>query len=77
MGCTIDLRRAYKQLAIAPESLNDAYLCVFDKEAGTPAAFRTLVLLFGARRLLMVLWVFPRPVLDKGGSSAVTLECLL
>ena len=49
MGCTIDLRKAYKQLAIAPKSLNDAYLCVFDTETGTPAAFRTLVLPFGAR----------------------------
>ena len=49
MGCTIDLRRAYKQLAIAPESLSDACLCVFDTETGTPAAFRTLVLPFGAR----------------------------
>ena len=47
--CTIDLRKAYKQLAIALKSLNDAYLCVFDTEAGTPAAFKTLVLPFGAR----------------------------
>ena len=49
LGCTIDLRKAYKQLAIHPKSLNDAYLCVFDTEAGTPAAFKTLVLPFGAR----------------------------
>ena len=62
MDCTIDLRRAYKQLAIAPESLNYACLCVFDTEAGTPAAFRTLVLLFGARGLLM-------------GSAGVPLPC--
>ena len=31
MGCTIDLRRAYKQLAIAPESLSDACLCVLTR----------------------------------------------
>ena len=62
MDFTIDLRRAYKQLAIAPESLNYACLCVFDTEAGTPAAFRTLVLLFGARGLLM-------------GSVGVPLPC--
>ena len=31
MSCTIDLRRAYKQLAIAPESLSDACLCVLTR----------------------------------------------
>ena len=48
-GCTVDLRKAYKQLAIAMKSLNDAYLCVFDTQAKRPAAYKTLVLPFGAR----------------------------
>ena len=39
-GCTIDLRKAYKQLAISLRSLNDAYLCVFDTLAKKPAGTR-------------------------------------
>ena len=46
---TVDLRKAYKQLPIASESLPDAFLCVFSPADGCPQIFRSSVLPFGAR----------------------------
>ena len=53
VGKTIDLRKAYKNLPISLDSLNDAYLCVCSPEDGKPRAFQTLVLPFGARSAVM------------------------
>ena len=53
VGKTIDLRKAYKNLPISVDSLEDAYLCVYSPVAGKPQAFQTLVLPFGARAAVM------------------------
>ena len=53
VGKTIDLRKAYKNLPISLDSLNDASLCVCSPEDGKPRAFQTLVLPFGARSAVM------------------------
>lgn len=50
---TIDLRKAYKNLPISEEALGDAYICVYSPEDGSPRAFQTLVLPFGARAAVM------------------------
>ena len=49
VACTVDLRKAYKQLPVAEGSLNDCFLCVHDPERGQPSIYRTRVLPFGAR----------------------------
>lgn len=46
---TVDLRKAYKQLPISLQSLNDAYLCVQDPDSGKPQIFSCRTLPFGAR----------------------------
>ena len=48
-ACTIDLRKAYKQLPVSERSLNDCFLCVHDPSTSSPTIFRTRVLPFGAR----------------------------
>ena len=48
-ACTIDLRKAYKQLPVSEASLNDCFLCVHDPSKNEPAIYRTRVLPFGAR----------------------------
>ena len=48
-ACTIDLRKAYKQLPVSEASLNDCFLCVHDPSQNAPAVYRTRVLPFGAR----------------------------
>ena len=49
VACTIDLRKAYKQLPVSAESLNDCFLCVHNPEHDQPSIYRTRVLPFGAR----------------------------
>ena len=49
----IDLRKAYKNLPISEESLDDAYIAVFSPKDGVPQAFQSLVLPFGARASVM------------------------
>ena len=49
VACTIDLRKAYKQLPVSAGSLNDCFLCVHDPEHNQPSIYRTRVLPFGAR----------------------------
>ena len=49
VACTIDLRKAYKQLPVSAESLNDGFLCVHNPEHDQPSIYRTRVLPFGAR----------------------------
>lgn len=45
----IDLKKAYKQLALSDDALTDSCLCVRNPTTGKPEAFRALVLPFGAR----------------------------
>ena len=45
----VDLRKAYKQLAVSKDALQDAFLCVLDCETSKPEAFQCRVLPFGAR----------------------------
>ena len=45
----IDLRKAYKQLAISELALGDGNLAVLNPETGKPEAFKCYVLPFGAR----------------------------
>ena len=45
----VDLRKAYKQLAISSDALVDSYLCVLNPEKNQPEAFGCRVLPFGAR----------------------------
>ena len=45
----VDLRKAYKQLAVSSQALNDGYLCVYNPHTKSPEAYRSLVLPFGAR----------------------------
>ena len=45
----VDLRKAYKQLAISKGALQDAFLCVLNCETSKPEAFQCRVLPFGAR----------------------------
>ncbi|CAE7340175.1 unnamed protein product [Symbiodinium sp. CCMP2592] len=49
VACTVDLRKAYKQLPVSLESLNDCFLCVHNPECNQPSIYRTRVLPFGAR----------------------------
>ena len=53
LGKAYDLRKAYKNLPLAEESLNDAFICVFSKNHGRPMAFQSRVLPFGARAAVM------------------------
>ena len=53
VGKAIDLRKAYKNLPLSLEALNDAYICVFDPESSQPRAFQSQVLPFGARAAVM------------------------
>ena len=46
---TVDLRKAYKQLPISLDSLNDSFLCVKEPSSGKPLVFNCKVLPFGAR----------------------------
>ncbi len=46
---TVDLRKAYKQLPISLDSLNDSFLCVKEPSSGKPLIFNCKVLPFGAR----------------------------
>lgn len=50
---TIDLRKAYKNLAVSNEATEDAYLCVLCPTDRQPRAFQALVLPFGARAAVM------------------------
>ena len=50
---TIDLRKAYKNLPISEDALQDAYIAVFSPSDGVPQAFQSLVLPFGARAAVM------------------------
>ena len=45
----VDLRKAYKQLAISKDALQDAFLCVLNCKTSKPEAFQCRVLPFGAR----------------------------
>ena len=45
----VDLRKAYKQLAVSSDALVDSYLCVLNPEKNQPEAFGCRVLPFGAR----------------------------
>ena len=45
----VDLRKAYKQLAVSKDALQDAFLCVWNCETSRPEAFQCRVLPFGAR----------------------------
>ena len=46
----VDLRKAYKQLAVSSDALTtDSYLCVLNPEMSQPEAFNCRVLPFGAR----------------------------
>ena len=45
----VDLRKAYKQLAISKDALKDAFLCVLNCNTSKPEAFQCRVLPFGAR----------------------------
>ena len=53
VGKGIDLRKAYKNLPLSLEALNDAYICVFDPGSSQPRAFQSQVLPFGARAAVM------------------------
>jgi hypothetical protein len=46
---TIDLKKAYKQLPVSSASLLHSYLCVRNPDSGSPEAFQSFVLPFGAR----------------------------
>lgn len=46
---TVDLRKAYKQLPISVESLNDSFLCVKEPDSGKPRIYNCKTLPFGAR----------------------------
>ena len=48
-GRSLDLASAYRQLAIADDSLAHAYLSVFDPVKGEAALFRQVALPFGSR----------------------------
>ena len=45
----VDLRKAYKQLAVSKDALQDAFLCVLNCKTSKPEAFQCRVLPFGAR----------------------------
>ena len=45
----VDLRKAYKQLALSSDALLDSYLCTLNPETNQPEAFSCRVLPFGAR----------------------------
>ena len=51
----IDLRKAYKQLAISKDALQDAFLCVLNCATSKPEAFQCRVLPFGARAAVQAL----------------------
>ena len=50
---TIDLRKAYKNLPLSSEALNDSFICVFNPTRREPEAFKSLVLPFGARAAVL------------------------
>lgn len=50
---TIDLRKAYKHLPLSELALQNACICVYSPEDGSPRAFQTMVLPFGARAAVM------------------------
>lgn len=49
----IDLRKAYKNLPLSCEALNDSYISVLNPQTGRNEAFQALVLPFGARAAVM------------------------
>ena len=49
VGRALDLASAYRQLAISDDSLDHAYLSVYDPERKEPALFRQIALPFGSR----------------------------
>ena len=51
----VDLRKAYKQLAVSKGALHDAFLCVLNCKTSKPEAFRCRVLPFGARAAVQAL----------------------
>ena len=52
-GKTIDLRKAYKNLPLSSDALDDAYICVLDPVSMESQAFQSQVLPFGARAAVM------------------------
>ena len=50
VGRTYDLKSAYKQLAVAPSSLEFAYVVVFNPHSRKPEVFQLLAAPFGATR---------------------------
>ena len=48
VGNAIDLRKAYKNLPVSHEALNDSYICVYSPERRQPEAFQSQVLPFRA-----------------------------
>ena len=50
LGKTFDLKSAYRQLGIHPNSLSCSYIACFDPEARQPAVFQMLAVPFGGSR---------------------------
>ena len=53
LGKAYDLRKAYKNLPLSMEALNDAFICIYSKLHNKPMAFQSRVLPFGARAAVM------------------------
>ena len=74
---TVDLRKAYKQLPISLDSLNDSFLCVKEPSSGKPLIFNCRVLPFGARAAVRLLPCFACGVVCRNNLDVHPLVSVL